>query len=99
MIEGRAELSGDLTVDARGHAIDDKAERLQQLGKEAVQFVAEAAMTARDDLFEEIVDVERERPPEMNVQILERHAQQMCMMQAVETGQIVLGRLGDAQAL
>ena len=53
------------------------AERLEQLGEEAVQLVAEAAAAAAHDLVPDRVELHRDRDAGDDVEVLERHREQV----------------------
>ena len=70
VIELGAEAAGR-AGDFGGEHLNAKAQFAQERAEEAVQFVAEAAAAAGNDLVEEHVVVEREPPAQVDVQILE----------------------------
>jgi len=67
---------------------DLEAERCQQGGEGAVQFVAESAPPLVDDLVNDGVDIQRDQAAEVDVEVLERHRQQVIPLQRTKCRQI-----------
>src|ERR1019366_3265130 len=98
MVERRAEAAG-FSGDFRGEHGDAEAEIAQERAEEAVQFVAEAAAAAGDDLVEERRFVERELPAQVDVEVLEWNRVEMRQMQAPQCIGRYAGRSSVIDAL
>lgn len=59
-----------------------------KIGECSVQFVAEAAAPSIDDLVHEDAIVQRDRSPEMDIEVLERDRQQVTAVQITKAGLI-----------
>src|ERR1022692_4955968 len=98
MVERRAEAAG-FSGDFRGEHGDAEAEIAQERAEEAVQFVAEAAAAAGDDLVEERRFVERELPAQVDIEVLEWNRVEMGQMQAPQCIGRYAGRSSVIDAL
>ncbi len=97
MIERRTQAG--LPVDPGRDPAYLRAKRLEQQRECAVELIAEAAPAAARDLVEQVALVQRDRLPEMNAQVLERHRQLVRTVQRAQARRVTNGRRGDAEAV
>jgi hypothetical protein len=79
MIERRTQAG--LPVHPGGEPAHLRAKRLEQQRECAVELVAEAAPVAMHDLVDQVALVQRDRLPQVNAQVLERHCQLVSTVQ------------------
>ena len=77
--------------DARAVARDVESERLQQPVVKRVQFGADAAAAAGDDLVEKVAAVERDRFARHDIEIFERDVGNVLRLQVRQVSEIETG--------
>jgi len=87
-----------LAVHPRGHPPHLRAERLQQQRERPVELVAKAATPPHDDLVKQVGGRERDRLGQVDAQVLERHGQQMGLVQLTKCRLIGSRWPGDTDA-
>ncbi|GAA1257075.1 hypothetical protein GCM10009665_54350 [Kitasatospora nipponensis] len=85
-----------LVDDPGGQQFDPVAERAEQRGERAVEFVAEAAAPVVDQLGDQGLGVQHDRLAEPHAQVLERYGPQVRPLQGPQPRQVRRGRARGA---
>src|SRR5208283_2690669 len=71
---------------ASGQHLNAEAQRTEQFAKQAIELVTESAAMALDDLFMQQGNIEADRCPQRNIEVLERDGKQVLPVKIAQGG-------------